>query len=94
MCAEKSNNAGERLGSKNYEEMLQELGLFSLEKVRLRRDLITFYSYLKGGCGEEGIDHFSQIARGRTHDSSLEFHQWTFRLDIRKNFFIERMIKH
>ncbi|KAK4828402.1 hypothetical protein QYF61_026156 [Mycteria americana] len=68
------------------EERLRELGLFSLEKIKLQGDLNVAFQYLKEAY-KKGDRLFSRACSNRTREGR-------FRLDLRKKFFMMRVVKH
>lgn len=50
----------------SYEESLRQLGLFSLEKKRFRKDLISVYQHLLGGNAKEGVRLSSAVPNDST----------------------------
>ena len=82
------------LEGKTYEEGLRSLGLFSLEKRRLRGDLMAVYTFLKEGSGGGGADLLSLVTSNKTRGNRMKLCQGKFRLDIRKTFFTEWVVGH
>jgi len=77
-----------------FEDRLRELGLFSVEKRRLRRDLIAAFQYLKGAYRKDGEGLFTRVCSDSTRGNSFNLKEGRYTLDIRKKFFTMRVVKH
>ncbi|KAF7248244.1 LINE-1 retrotransposable element ORF2 protein [Varanus komodoensis] len=73
-----------------YEARLRELGLFSLEKRRLRGDMLATYRYVRRRHMEMGRDLFFPAEEGRTRSNGAKLREPRFHLDARKHFLTVR----
>jgi len=67
-------------------DRLRESGLFSLQKRKLRADLLAVFQYLKGAYRKDGEGRFARVCSDRTRGNSSKLKEGRFRLDIRKKF--------
>lgn len=56
----KAKELGKGLEQESYDERLRELEVFSLDKRRLKGDLISLYNSLKGVCSKMGANLLCQ----------------------------------
>uniref|UniRef100_A0A803JAV9 Reverse transcriptase domain-containing protein n=1 Tax=Xenopus tropicalis TaxID=8364 RepID=A0A803JAV9_XENTR len=77
----------------NYEVRLSRLGLFSLEKRRLRGDMITLYKYIRGDYRQLGDVLFSHKNNQRTRGHPFRLEERSFHLKQRRWFFTVRAVR-
>ncbi|PKU41561.1 hypothetical protein llap_8136 [Limosa lapponica baueri] len=78
----------------SYEDRLRELRLFSLEKRKLRGDIIAAFQYLKGAYRKDGEGLFTRECSNRMRGNGFKLKEGRFRLDTRKKVFTARVVRH
>lgn len=68
--------------------------MFSAEKRRLRGNLVYMYKYLKGESQENGARLFLVVPSNSMKSSDHKLKHKEFHLNIRKNFFTLRVVRH
>ena len=68
--------------------------MFSLQRRTLRGDLTVAFQYLRGEYKQKGEWLFTRVDSDRTRGNGLKLRQGKFRLDIRRKFFSQRVVKH
>ena len=76
-----------------YEDRLRELFLSSLEKGRLRGDLIGGFQYLKGAYKHRQSQLFKRVGNGRTRGNGFKLKEGRFILDIRGKLFTKSVVR-
>ena len=76
-----------------YEERLWDLNLFSLQKRRLRGDLVACYKLVRGDQQALGESLFPRAQPGVTRNSGHKLAEGRFRLDIRRRYFTVRVAR-
>jgi len=84
------------LAGRTYEERLRELGLTTLQARRAETDLVQTFKILRGFDDVRGEKWFSLVENGRAtraNTGGLVLQQQRSRLDLRRHFFSQRVIK-
>jgi len=73
---------------------LKDLRLFSLEKRRLKADLINAYKYLMGGSQVDVARPFSAVPSNRTRGNEHKLEHRKLHMNMRKDLFSLRVTEH
>uniref|UniRef100_A0A8C5M6F8 Reverse transcriptase domain-containing protein n=1 Tax=Leptobrachium leishanense TaxID=445787 RepID=A0A8C5M6F8_9ANUR len=80
------------LKEKSYQERLNDLNMYSLEKRRDRGDMIETFKYVKGIHKVEEGSIFKRKQNSKTRGHSLRLEGQRFKSNIRKHYFTERVV--
>ena len=64
-----------------------------MEKRMVWGDLIAAFQYLKGAYKQEGSQLFTRVDNGKTRGNGFKLKEGRFRLNIRRKFFTERVVR-